>query len=86
MNNVLHTCMKANILLLPKRQYALNVITWHYQISVKAIETVSCVGVIVWLGLPVANVVHDLVLSLTRNLSTTEQQISSAIAYMYIHQ
>ena len=42
----------------------------HYQVSVESIETVACVGVIVRLGLPVAYVVHDLVLSLSRNLPT----------------
>ena len=47
----------------------------YYQVSIKAIETVPCVRVIVRLGLPVANVVHNLVLSLTRNLPSDQQSI-----------
>ena len=41
-----------------------------YQVSIQAIQAVPGVGVIVWLGLLVADIVHYLVLSLTRNLHT----------------
>ena len=40
----------------------------HYQVSIEAIEAVPGVWIIVRLGLLVANVVHYLMLSLSRNL------------------
>lgn len=62
-----------------------------YQVSIQAIQAVPGVGVIVRLGLLVADIVHYLVFSLTRNLyanhwsytpisHTTEQCL-----YMYMH-
>ena len=51
-----------------------------YQVSIQAIQAVPGVGVIVWLGLLVADIVHYLVLSLTRNLHTNHWSL-----YMHMH-
>ena len=39
-----------------------------YKVSVQTVEAVPGVRIILWLGLLVAYVVHDFVLSLSRNL------------------
>ena len=38
------------------------------QVSIQTIHTMPGVGIVAWLGLLIANIVHDLVLSLARNL------------------
>ena len=57
--------------------------TSPHQVSIQAIEAVSGVGVIVRLGLLVADIVHYLVLSLTRDLH--DYKVTEAIHHLPQH-
>ena len=76
-----HVC--ADIIYIMHHVYMLSD-TPSYQVSIKPIETVPCIGVVIRLGFLVSNVVHYLMLSFSRYLCSSTKTTTKKQVYLLL--